>query len=695
LSAKTDGRAVAAGALAAAALVAQQVAGRATRDALFLSSFPVETLPLAISVASVVSIVGVLAFTRALQRFTPARAMPAALVASASFLILQWFLAGAYPRLTAVGIYLHLAFFGAVLISGFWSLVNERFDPHAAKHAVARIGAGASLGGVAGGALAAGASSFLPVSAMLLFMAGLNLVALGALLQLDPGRREGAPEEPPRVSGLSVMRTVPYLRLLALMVALGALAEALLDYVLSARAVAALGPGRPLLTFFAFFQTGVAVLGLVLQAVLSRTTLERLGLAGTIALQPAGVVGAAAVGLVWPGLWTAVLVRGLEAVVHSSLYRSGYELVFTPLPLERKRATKALVDVGFDKIGSVAGGLFTAGLVAIAPLAAPPLALLASALAAVGMLGLLPRLHRGYVVSLEESLRTGAVRLERDELMDSTTRYTLARTGLGLDRESLMREISALRQGERAPSDDPLLASVALLRGRDTAAIRTVLAEGLPVALIGLAIPLLSDDSLAADVVRALRRVAPTSTGQLVDALLDPLRPDAVRRRVPRVLRASASPLAVLGLRLGLDDRRFDVRYQCGRALAAILEAKPDLAPPKDAVFDEVKRELARGLAGDERRLEHVFTLLALVVPREPVQIAYRAVRSQDRALRGTALEYLENVLPDDVRDALWPHLDAQAREAPRRMPDEVVADLLRSGDQLPTPLPRRRRSPG
>jgi hypothetical protein len=689
-------RAVAAGTIAAAALVAHQVAGRATRDALFLSHFPVESLPIAISVASVVSIVGVLAFSRALLRYSPARAVPAALVASASFLLLQWSLAGRYPGAAAVAIYLHMAFFGATLVSGFWSLVNERFDPHAAKRAVARIGAGASLGGVAGGALAAAASSLLPVSAMLLVMAALNLAALAALLPLHPERREGSVETPAGIPGPAVLRTVSYLRLLALMVALGALAEALLDYVLSARAVGSLGRGQPLLSFFAIFHTGVAVVGLGVQAAFSRRTLERLGLAGTIAIQPAGVASTAALGLVWPGLWTAVAARGLEAVLHSSLFRSGYELLYTPLPLDRKRATKALVDVGFDKVGAAAGGLLTLGLVALFPLAAPSLALLAAALAAAAMLVLLPRLHRGYVVSLEESLRTGAVRLERDEVMDGTTRYTMARTGLALDRDTLMREIAALRQGERTgPADDALVASVAVLRGRDPVAIRAVLAEGLPSALVGHVIPLLADDGLAPDVVRALRRVAATATGQLVDAMLDPLRPDAVRRRLPRALRAVASPIAVLGLRQGLDDRRFEVRYQCGRALSAILAEAPALAPARDVVLDEVRRELARGLGADDRRLEHVFTLLALVVPREPVRIAYRAVRSHDRALRGTAIEYLENVLPEDVRGALWPYLDAHAREAPRRATDEVVADLLKSSDRLPTPAPRHRRPPG
>ncbi len=360
-------RAVTAGTLAAAALVAHQVAGRATRDALFLSHFPVENLPLAITVASAVSLLGVLAFTRALQRYAPARVVPAALGVATVLLLGQWWLAAQAPRVAALTLYLHLAFFGATLVSGLWSLVNERFDPHAAKRAVARIGAGASLGAVAGGALAAGASSVLPVHAMLPVMAGLNLLALAALHRLDPERREGASEEPARVSGLTVLRTVPYLRLLALMIGLGALAEALLDYVLSARAVQAFGGGAPLLSFFAVFQTGVALLGLLVQAALSRRTLERLGLAGTIAVQPAGVAATAALGLFWPGVWSAVLARGLEAVVHGSLFRSGYELLYTPLPLDHKRASKALVDVGFDKVGSVVGGLLTAALVAARP----------------------------------------------------------------------------------------------------------------------------------------------------------------------------------------------------------------------------------------------------------------------------------------------------------------------------------------
>jgi AAA family ATP:ADP antiporter len=683
---------VAAGAFAAAALIAHQVAGKATRDALFLSYFTVETLPFAIAASAAVSIVAVAVFAGAMARFTPGRVVPAALWTGMALLLAQWSLASRHPRAAAVALYLHMAFFGATLVSGFWSLVNERWDPHAAKRAIARIGAGASLGGVVGGVLAAGLSSLLPAPAMLPLMAVLNAAALVALRGLGAPVRRDDEEAAPSLSGLSVIRAVPYLRDLAVLVALGALAEALLDYVLSANAVASYGRGGPLLAFFALFHTGVAVTGLLVQAAASRSSLERFGLAGTVAVQPGGVMATAALGLLWPGLWTAIAARGLEAVLHGSLYRSGYELLYTPLPVVQKRATKAIVDVGFDKVGSVLGGLLTAALLAILPGAAVWASLAGAIAVAAACLAILPRLHRGYVGSLEESLRSGSVRLDQEDVVDGTTRYTLARTGLALDRDALLREIEGMRGRTPARTDEPLLAAVSALRGGDLPAARATLAAGLTPALVGHALPLLGRDELAADAVRALRKVAPAATGQLVDALVDPSQPDALRRRLPRVLRVCANPLAALGLRLGLADRSFEVRYRCGQALAGIVEQSPELAPPREVVFDEVKRELsrlaARG-ADDHRRLEAVFTLLTLAVAREPVQIAYRAMRSQDRALRGTALEYLENVLPDDLRAALLPFLDAPRTAPRRRAAAEVEADLLRSGERLPvTPRP-------
>src|SRR5438477_4304433 len=249
-------RAVSAAMVAAGALIAQQVAGRATRDALFLSTFRVSSLPLVMIAAAVASGAAVLAFSAALSRRSPARVLPAALATGTVLLLAEWGLSLVQPRLAAIGVYLHMAVFGGTVVSGFWSLVNERFDPHTAKRVMGDITVGASLGGLAGGLLAWSASRLVPVPAMLAVMAGFNVVCLLALRRLGPPERaaavvsDGAATETRErtgpLAGLQVLREVPYLQHLALIVALGAATETLLDYVLSARAAARFARGPAL-----------------------------------------------------------------------------------------------------------------------------------------------------------------------------------------------------------------------------------------------------------------------------------------------------------------------------------------------------------------------------------------------------------------------------------------------------------------
>jgi hypothetical protein len=75
--------------------------------------------------------------------------------------------------------------------------------------------------------------------------------------------------------------------------------------------------------------------------------------------------------------------------------------------------------------------------------------------------------------------------------------------------------------------------------------------------------------------------------------------------------------------------------------------------------------------------LDHVFTLLGLALPAEPLRIALQAVNTSDPVMRGTALEYLESVLPDRVREPLWPFLDNDvARHPQSRTREEIVAAL-------------------
>src|SRR5208282_994231 len=96
---------------------------------------------------------------------------------------------------------------------------------------------------------------------------------------------------------------------------------------------------------------------------------------------------------------------GAEATQRNSLFRAAYEMLYTPLSEEKKRSTKTLIDVGFDRFGTVVAAAIT--MVALRSAGARvELVLLVIAIAcAMVTLTRSRTLHRGYVSVLEESLR--------------------------------------------------------------------------------------------------------------------------------------------------------------------------------------------------------------------------------------------------------------------------------------------------
>src|SRR4029450_7914970 len=89
--------------IGSAVVSAQFIAGKATRDALYLAHLDVTTLPLIVIAAAVVSILLVFASSRTLRSVTPGTFVPAAFAVSAALLLGAWFLLGSQPRLAAQG----------------------------------------------------------------------------------------------------------------------------------------------------------------------------------------------------------------------------------------------------------------------------------------------------------------------------------------------------------------------------------------------------------------------------------------------------------------------------------------------------------------------------------------------------------------------------------------------------------------
>jgi len=702
--------------VAATIMIAAQVGGKATRDALFLSVFPVSELPKLMLAGALVSAVGVLAMSRGLSAFGPRRLVPVLYALNGVVFIGEWALLPRWPGPVAIAVYIHVAAFGSLLISGFWSVVSERFDPHTAKKVIGGITNGATAGGVIGGLTAERVAAWLDVRSMLVALACMSLVCASAIFAMGGPAPSFVPEAEERQrAGLSLLTETPYLKQLAALVALTALTAGALDFVFKAEAANAFNNGKSLMKFFAVFYTATGLLTVVLQASLRKRVLSWLGLGGTIAVMPLAVLLLGTLGAAFTRLWTVVLVRGVQGVIFNSLYRSGYEVLFTPLSPEKKRPTKTVIDVGFDRLG----GAVASGLVMLT------LAMLPAALAIKVVLGIAVsacfvalfvafRLNRGYVAELASSLRAGRVKLDDEEIIDATTRRTLAETTAALNREQLLAQIEVLREKQAKqpaglteatlnstlpslepdpePAENELLEELrdpvdALLSGEPTR-VREILRSEIDPRLAGLVIPLLASSSYARHARRALRRAAPKMIGQLIDALTDSGQDVVVRKRLPDVMKVCRNKRAANGLLAGLGDDERIVRERCAWALRELIDSRPELAPTAEEVFDAAEQEVRREGDLDLRQL---FNLLALTLDAEPVRLALSGVGNSDMMLRGTSLEYLENVLPETTWEALWPRLRElrraeEADEEPpvsRRNRQELAEVLRRSVDSL------------
>lgn len=677
--------------MTAALAIAHQVAGKSVREGLFLSTFQFSHLPHMMLGTALGSIPVVLLVARLMTKQGPAALTPVLFIVSALLSAVEWLLLPGFAHGVALVVYLHVSIGGALLVSAFWSLVNERFDPHALKYWIGRITACATLGGLVGGLAMERMASWLGARSTLLVVAGMCVLAALASKRLAASMLEvpspaSRLQQPVRFSG--------YLWTLALLSASTAAASTFADFGLKHAAVEHLGSAEQLVRFFAVFYTAASLLSFLLQALVARSLFETVGLGGTLAVAPTLGVGLGALAALAPSFLTVGALRGADMALGPSLFKSAFEPLFTPLPSTTKRATKSLIDVVFDKGGDACASC----LILLISLGGPllveraPLLLATFAFALALMLSL--RARQGYVAELEASLRAGTLSVDAVEAEDPAAHRTLSSTTLGLDRDKLREEIERARRARaerikaspapaspaaRAASQQ-VIEDVRLLLGSDAAAIRMLLGRhDLDPRLAAFVVPHLADDLLVKSALTALRAMGPDVVGLLADVMLSDAQPLSVRRRVPHVLRALRGPRVASALRRALSAEALEVRYRAALALLEVARDERELLPGSEEVFALTLAEIARGPLSQDAS-DHVFALLSLCTARGSVELVRQALKTDDRKMRGTALEYLESLLPETVRATLVAAL--AERLEPRteaRTETQLLEELRRS----------------
>jgi hypothetical protein len=690
-------------------MMAHQVAGKAVRDSFFLSNFPASDLPKAVISAVVISIVFVIIFARLMGRFGPSRTVPAGFLLSSILHFTEYLYVQGSPAPWSLVIYFHIVALGAIVLSGFWSLLAEAFDPHAAKQVYGRIAGFGTLGGILGGIMAERIAALSSATSVLLLLTAFHLFcALNLAFMRHMSVRPVSSPQEDALSPVKLFKRAPYLRTIALVVMAGTSSATILDYLFKANASAAFGKGAELLRFFALFYISTQLLTFLAQTFLAKRALNHVGIGRTISALPLGV-GAGALGaLLLPVFPIFALIRSVEFVLRGSLFRSAYELLYTPIPPREKRAAKTLIDVIFDRAGDALGSGLVQMLLWVGPsLITSELLGIALALAA-GAVWVSLRLDAAYAGLVQQRLVDRAVEFDFGDIQDFTTRSVLMPIPAAASLQPAAQSgISA------APAADATLDTLRELRSGDAKRVLAAL-KGIstPTPLIAAQLlRLLAWDDVSSAVSEVLQHHPQPITGLLVDNLTNPDIPFGIRRRIPRILSRCNSQLAVYGLLAGLEDKRFEVRFQCSRALDSLVLRRPDLKVPADAVFLAAERELrvARPIWNSRRSLdkrattdvnaflddilreradlslEHVFSLFATVLPREPIKIAFRALHTDDKTLRGLAAEYLDSILPPRIRDRLWIMVESglPRKQASPDSGQAALDKLLRSHESL------------
>ena len=556
--------------LTAAALIAQQVAGNAIRDGLFLSlSSRCKACPTSWPARRSSRSSPRRSRDGCSARFGP-RAGRARLSRARTRRCSWWsgcFSAGSRRRRRR-SCTCTPAVMGAIAISSFWSLLNERFDPHSAKPLMARVAAAATFGGFVGGVSAERVVALLPQGS-LLPMLGVARCGLASPARWPSGEARRPPRTPSRRGGRRRARgrssgssrccaTWP------LVIALAAMVAALADYLLKVEAVAYFGQGPQLVRFFGLFYAGTGLAAVLIAGL--RSGVSRSGGSASAARSRATrrVVGAAS-----PALGSCCHRRGAASFLARSTSSCAARRSVpdtscsTPRWPKRRsarpsRSSTSPVIAPEKARARVLILVLVVSLVPSHPFVAVNLAVAVAAARRVAS----SRVACGRDTSARSRAGCGArVSISSKRSSTSMADFTVvekhgrSRSGGGSARPRIAghRQPAAtrlpIRPWPRSSSSVP--GDVLRIRAALRDPPRDPIDHRRPGAAAG------EGRRRASGGPRRSPRFGARAAGEMVSVLLDPATPDVIRRRLPLALKSCPSPIARDGLRGGARGIRF------------------------------------------------------------------------------------------------------------------------------------------
>ena len=685
------------------------------RDSLFLSERGAGELPFVFILTTVAIVPVAVLHTRIGERWHVGRLLDGvSLLLAASLVGLHGILL-LNTVWSAYAFYAWVSIYGLLVTSQFWLLANAVFTPSQAKRVFTALSVGAILGAVAGGEITGLLVDVLGMESIdLLWVTAALLTASvglsrwirhryrhygGTLDDRDASKSAGndasAEADGDPGSAWDIIRTSRHVQLIVGVIAVTVITTTFVDYQFKTVASAAYPNEDALTTFMGRFYGRVSLVALLVQFVVAPRLMRVLGIGGALSVLPAGLALGTLGMIALPGLVAGVLLRGADQSLKHSVDKTGRELLFVPVSLQKKKRVKVFIDLFVDQGAQGLGGallvLFTVGFgLTVSHLGFVMLGLL-------GLWGVLVfRARRSYVNQFRAKLRAQAaeetagdeseededISADLDELLESLCSHSESRA---------LRALEQLQDSDLRVPEDPLRC----LLHHPAPAVRTETIRTLRMRQVG---------GLSEDVVETLTDPDPDvqleaarylycqHTGNRLEKLQEALGHEDVR--------VQAAAVGLIAEEGGTPQYRLVTEAHLRRLMEvpgdAGEDARTHVARILGVLNRPYRRELLRELLYDD----------SLQVKRAAIQAAGR---SGERDFVFPLLEHLNHdVLEKDARQALaaygrrilgtlFDHLtDDQVRLHVRKQIPFILSDqpcqmaatvLERSLERIPLPV--------